>query len=506
MLLYPWVLLVSLCLANHSDEYLPGYYQQAFTVSASLYSFNLYLGTPPQMLTVYLDFGSADLFISSGANDCAKEECSIYGNYPYFNTNDSDSFSFSGSFFTSSLSSDSLIVTAEWATDIINFMNVTLDNFTLAYHDNVVAETIQGSYGTSSYISWTSAMCYLGIGPKGLEESVQWVYDGHPGPTYPNFLYSLPGVEPVYSIWVNPGTNTDGVVTFGAIDTAQFIPGTLVTVPIVNQQNIWSEVIEPVYLGVSVNSLTVNLMQPENLTNWINQTLVITSDVAVFDSKANFSLPQAYLEQLGTALSAVWSGSKGMYLMRCDLEGEIVIAISGFEFQIPLQEQLIPLGFSDTRGIGVCGLNIGVSRNVIFSNKLLQKYYVVVDYIANEIAFGSAAKVGEVTSSTKIVTFSGSIPYATPAILYNATQIVSGLEATVGVSYIPTGLVLPATVSSAYVLGGTPVPTIETKLNAAVSTRSMAKVTEASNAAGTTHAPRGQSFLYALVTLLFSLL
>lgn len=473
-----WAVL-ALAAGAAADEYLPGWYQQAFSMdSFRSYYFNLYLGTPPQMVSVYLDFGSADFFVAAGANSCANVTCSEYEMYPYFNNNDSSTIVHSGSFFTSSLSSDSLLVSAEWVTDNILFQNVSLNDSILAFHDASIVDEVQGSYGTSSYIQTTSQVCILGIGPRGLEETVQWVYNGSPGPTYDNFLYQLPGVSPSYSIWVNPATYTDGVITFGALDTSQFESGSLVAVPIVNENNLWSSLIDPVYLGVALFSLSVNLQVAQ--TEWVNQTLVLTSDVAILDSKANFSMPQMYLQQLGAALSAVWSGSQGMYLVNCDLQAEIVLDISGFNFIVSLQEQLIPYAFNDERGQSVCALNIGVSKNVILSNNVLRNYYLAVDYVAKQVAFGTAVTSGAISSASTVLV-QNSIPYATQAPLYQYSQVATGSDISIEITYAPTGLVLPASLSTSFVLGGTPAPSVETLIYSDVATRSMAKATEASN-------------------------
>lgn len=361
--------------------------RQDFTVENSNYTyrFNIEIGTPPQMLTVNADFGAADLIINPGVNYCF-QGCDWQGLYTEFNSTSSKTLQFNNSYVSAVLSSDGSSLYGVWARDTVRFGNlgsVQANETSFVYRDSVAYVATDASENTLDRM-----LNIFGLGPRGLEASVQWLEaDGSPGPTYDNLLNCIDGVRSAFSIWVDPVYLSRGTIIFGGIDESLYVPGTLQSVQMATPLGAYTSLRQPVYLAVPYYGLSATVR--DGSMSWASNSWLTDGSVAILNSRSRFSLPVALLKQIGALLSAEWASVEGMYIVRCDLDGTFALDLGSTTLNITVNEHLIPLNSVDKNGVPLCGLNIGEADQVYLSNLVLKDYFIAVDYVTGEIAFGT---------------------------------------------------------------------------------------------------------------------
>lgn len=461
-----WLHLLCLCIIRTHAEGPAGLdslslIRQDFTVEFTNYTyrFNIEVGTPPQMLTVNADFGSADLIINPGENFCSVG-CNWQGLYTDFNANSSKTLQFNNSYVSTALSSDGSSLYGVWARDSVKFGNlgsVQVNNTSFVYRDSVTyiaTDAAENTLGTMPNI--------FGLGPRGLEACVQWLEaDGSPGPTYNNLLNSMEGIRSAFSIWVDPVTLSRGTIVFGGIDESLYVPGSLHSVPIANPPGSYMDLLEPIYLAIPFYEFSATVKVDS--TPWITNSWYNGGSVAILNSRSRFSLPVSLLEGIGKLLSAEWASSEGMYIVRCDLEGAFALNFGPTSLNISVAEHLVPIQAVDKNGVPLCGLNIGESDQVYLSNLILKNCFIAVDYVKREIAFGEPANGASMGQPQDYQYFNDSIDGMTATDTRSENRIFDPAFFILTTRYSSVAIHGPEFFSSQttqFLLGSQPVPSI----------------------------------------------
>ncbi|GAV55116.1 hypothetical protein ZYGR_0AS04390 [Zygosaccharomyces rouxii] len=264
-----------------------------------------------------------------------------------------------------------------------------------------------------------SSVGVLGIGLPGLEttySSGQSVDSGDRH-TYANFPMVLQqhGVtkKNVYSLYLNSPDATNGSILFGAVDKSKF-NGNLYTIPILNVYKSRG-VSQPIQFDVTLQGL--------GMSNKTGRTTFSTTKIpALLDSGSTLAyLPDDLLEMLAEGLGATYSSTNNFYVMDCPSKHDdtkIVFNFGGFNIETNLTSYTTQIS-SDSCVLGIFPSG---DSSAILGDAFLVHAYVVYDLEDYEI---SMAQANFDADNEDIEVVSSSVPQATAAAGYSSTYTSS---------------------------------------------------------------------------------
>ena len=372
----------------------------------------LSIGTPAQNVTALIDTGSSDLWVFSGEEyDCTSNDeedpetqDTCYG---IFDPDDSKTFkaNTTGLFEIVYGKGEAM---GYFGQDTISIGGATLKNSRF------------GVVNDSEEID----INVFGIGLESLETTVE--IGDYEYTSIPYQLKESGAIDRVaYSLWLNDDY-ASGQLLFGAVDTAKF-DGNLTLLPFIPVMDS-----EATRTTVMVNGIS--------LSNGHNHSQIISnlSWPFLLDSGTTLTiLPVEFLKPIIKTLGAVYDSEVEGYVMSYDgcsnVSGSIGFNVSGFNFEVPLEDFVVEYedDYDDDVTYCMLGVSEGELESVILGDNVLRRLYAVFDLESKEVGLAYAKhNVTEVS----IEPISKSIPSATHASHYNSTQLDWRYSTTVATS------------------------------------------------------------------------
>lgn len=410
-----------------------GYEEIEIKNEQNFYSVELDIGTPAQKVTVLIDTGSSDLWVTGPENPycerssnqqdddsfgwltstrtivsgsatrtasssgIATVDCQEFG---VFNSSQSSTFNSNNTAFFISYG-DATFASGTWGTDSFNLgdINVTSLSFAVANSSN-------------------STVGVFGIGLPGLQSTYTGLTSSSSGSKpyqYQNFPMKLrdEGIihHNAYSLFLNEPDAERGSVLFGAVDHSKY-SGQLNTVPLLNPYK--SRGIEnPIEFDITVQGVSVSM-------GGSTKTVTTTQFPVLLDSGTTLSyMPYTLTELIAARIGARYSSSLGYYTLQCPQESDntqFVYDFGGFFITANLSDYIIrSSSSSNTCYLGIVPIN---GNSAIFGDNFLINAYVVYDLENYEI---SMAQARYNDSESDIEVISGTIPGAVRASQYSST-------------------------------------------------------------------------------------
>ena len=430
----------------------------------SFYSVELDIGTPPQKVTVLVDTGSSDLWVTGSNNPYCSTKKKDTIDSSFKQVNKDNSASVVESVFTE-ISYDTTIVTSEATATLDSTASTsqTIDCTAYGTFDTSKSSTFESNktefsitYGDSTFASGTwgrdqlslndlnitglsfavanetnSTVGVLGIGLPGLESTYSGISlsSAQKSYTYNNFPMVLKNSGAIkstaYSLFANSSDSKHGTILFGAVDHGKYA-GDLYTIPIINTLE-HRGYKDPIQFQVTLQGVgTSKGDKEENLT-----TLTTTKIPVLLDSGTTISyMPAELVQMLANQVGATYSPVYGYYIMDCiqemEQESSVIFDFGGFYLSNWLSDfQLV----TDSRS-NICILGIAPQSDptIILGDNFLANTYVVYDLDNMEI---SMAHANSSDDGEYVDIIDGSVPSALKAPGYSSTwstyeSIVSG--------------------------------------------------------------------------------
>ena len=304
----------------------------------NIYGTVLSIGSGRENVSVFVDTGSADLWVMGNDVQCLSVtefntgenieipdifndidedySCTTNGT---FNSDESDTFHESSDGFVIGYA-DGSAATGSWGHDDVRFGNSTVSQLRFA-----IAKKASVSDGI------------LGIG----------IADG-----YDNFPVELRKQRLInrvaYSLFLNSSDAVGGSILFGAIDHAKYY-GTLTTVPLTND-----------------NEFNINVTYQGS-----NYSILL-------DTGSTFSiLPDEWISEFGTSLNGTFDSDEQVYEIDCLSTGDFFdFSIGGVNFSIPVEQVLVE--HNDKCYLGIMSNSV-VGGGMLFGFDILRSMYLVYD-------------------------------------------------------------------------------------------------------------------------------
>lgn len=354
----------------------------AITNQKTFYSVDLDIGTPAQSITVLLDTGSSDLWVTgynnpyciSGGKDTSPTnstikrsgtvDCAKYGT---FNSGLSSTFHRNDTSFSITYG-DQSFAKGTWGQDVLSLDGVDISGVSFAVADNS-----------------DSKVGVLGIGFEDLETTTGvsgYVEDPHTYPNLPVVLKTSGAIDTVaYSLYLDDAAAMEGSVLFGGVDQSKYT-GTLYTVPIVN---IYEGYSKPIALDITLQGLGVSSSSSK-------KTITTSSIPVLLDSGTTLTyFPSKYVKLVADTIGATYVAS-GLYGMTCPSaqdDRELVFDFGGFHITAPLSSFLITS--SDDSSICFLGMVAQNSLPAILGDLFLTHAYIVYDLDNYEVSLAQAS-------------------------------------------------------------------------------------------------------------------
>lgn len=260
-----------------------------------------------------------------------------------------------------------------------------------------------------------STVGVLGIGLEGLETTNAGALAKSGPYTYANLPTKL--VEDglihrrVYSLYLNEASADSGNILFGGVDHAKY-SGTLQTIPVINTLVNYGYS-EPIKLEVTLSGVSYN-----------GKSLSSTQYAALLDSGTTLTYaPSSLISSIASAVGASYSSTYGYYMMSCPTRSSdvknITFSFQGVEINAPLTNFLL----AATSTQCVLAIMDSGDNSLIMGDSFLRSAYIVYDLDNLEIAMAQV----KYSDSTSIDAVSDStIPSATRAASYSQTLGVTG--------------------------------------------------------------------------------
>lgn len=389
-----------------------GHEEVEITNESNFYSITLSIGTPAQSITVLVDTGSSDLWVTGSDNPlCAKNgfdsftetsttiDCSEYGT---FDVDSSSTYSKNNTNFAISYA-DGSYASGFWGQDVLTLQDLDVSGL---------------SFAVANYTNSTVGV--LGIGLAGLEVTysgaslVSSTYKAYQYDNFPMVLKNSGAINAnAYSLYLNSSDSETGSVLFGGVDHNKY-SGTLYTVPLVNTLKS-SGFSSPVQFDITLQGLGV--------TSGSGKATITTTKIPVLlDSGTTLTyLPTAMVKLLTAQLDATYSARLGYYTMNCPSNSDdttIVFDFGGFHINADLSSFII----QSSGSVCVLGIIPQSDTRAILGDSFLHNAYIVYDLDNLEISLGQAKYD---TTSEDIEAISDSVPSAVKAPGYSSTWVSS---------------------------------------------------------------------------------
>ncbi|GME89082.1 unnamed protein product [[Candida] boidinii] len=373
-----------------------------------LYSLPLEIGSNKQQVTVQVDTGSSDLWVTEedwdGNCEEAKFKCTTSG---FFDPSKSSSFVNNDTFFNISYLGGYGVEGHYGFDTVIIGDDIELPDFPFAVGEESTAE-MAGIFG-------------IGL-PHG-----EALYSSE-GITYENFAFQLVknGIteSAAYSIGLAPiNDDNDSDFLLGAVDHGKY-SGDFLRFPI-SPVTASSQLLS--HVAVTLNEFYVgaaaSLDDNDNIDSIVKAPIYTGSSPVLLDTGATVAnLPQSIITRIAYQFDFTYDSSSGYYLKYCDeitSDYFVGVNVQGLDLTVPLF-YLLESYESDT-GAEICVLNIAPSNVLVLGDNFLRGLYMSVDLQNNEIALGNANLNPNATSSEDdIEVVSDTIPASTNE-LYSST-------------------------------------------------------------------------------------
>ncbi|CCF56949.1 hypothetical protein KAFR_0B06530 [Kazachstania africana CBS 2517] len=390
----------------------------------SFYSLDLFIGTPGQNVTVQIDTGSSDLWVTGSNNPYCNGStfsdtvpsrelfnCSQYGT---FNTNKSSTWSSNNSRFFIQYG-DTTFASGTWGRDVmsINGLNVTGLTFAVANASN-------------------SSNSVLGIGLTQLETTYNGSNSSH-SYTYANFPVVLKNAgltESIsYSLFLNELDAESGSILFGAVDHSKY-SGNLYTLPLVNT---YKDRGFPNPIEFAVTLQGIGIVSGSKKT-----TITQTKLAAILDSGTSLTvLPGTIIHSIASSLNGRYSPLIDSYLVSCSLRNStntnLVFDFGGFTIKGTLSNFILEI----EDDICILGLSSVDENSVILGDTFLASAYVVYDLENLQISMAQA-KFDNSTSDIDVIRGNSGVPSAIKAPGYSSTWTATPSSISTGGNIFPT--------------------------------------------------------------------
>ena len=398
-----------------------GYESIEITNQLTFYSVSLEIGTPAQNITVLVDTGSSDLWVSNSDNPYCQSNYNSNSGISFTNTIDCEEY---GTFDPSASSSwssnsttfninygDTTFARGVWGQDRLHLedLNVTGLSFAVANRSN-------------------STVGVLGIGLPGLEVTYTGSATGrsYQYDNFPLVLKRSGAIESnVYSLYLNDSDASHGTVLFGAVDHSKY-EGSLYTIPLVNTLRA-NGFQNPVQFDVTLQGIGMTF---ENGTT--EKTLTTTKIPALLDSGTTLTyLPDSIVSTIAKQIDASYSSRLGYYTIPCPESSsktadaldstQLVFDFGGFYINATLEHFLVRA--SETTCL--LGILPQTAHSALLGDSFLTNAYVVYDLENKEISMAQAKYDSDSSNIEVVSSGAKSIPSATPAPLYSQTWSTS---------------------------------------------------------------------------------
>lgn len=274
----------------------------------------------------------------------------------------------------------------------------------------------------------------MGIGYPSLEVAVQFA-GSQPYPNIPQAMANQGLIQsPAYSLWLDDLDSATGSILFGGVDTKKYL-GSLATLPIVQEQGVYVEMIVPL--------TGVNLVQ-----NGANTTLTSSNIPVLLDSGATLSyLPVNMVAKLYSALGVEFSQKYDAPFCQCSLANSsatIDFSFGGKIISVPMNEMVLSTGGTTIRsstgntldctfGIFAQASQGGPGTSYTLGDTFIRSAYVVYDLANNEISLAQTNFQATTSNIMEIGKGANSVPdasgVAAPSVTVTGTAAI-GASAT----------------------------------------------------------------------------
>lgn len=283
-----------------------------------------------------------------------------------------------------------------------------------------------------------SEMSVLGIGLESLESTNVGYFSSGNAYKYANLPRKLvqDGLinRRAYSLYLNEASASSGSILFGGIDNSKF-DGDLNLVPLVNTY--YGTYDSPIRFEITVTNISVTLDDTE--TSYLSQAYYAT-----LDSGSTYSyFPSDLLTVIASTLSLTYSSSQSVYYMTCpssDDNTTINFDFQGFKLSLSLSDFLI----SDSSSNYCVFTILENSSGITLGDNFLRHLYVVYDLDNYQIALAPVVY----TDDEDIEVITDDIPNATKVPNYDKTMDVEGIYYSKYGSYASTSTISTASPTS----------------------------------------------------------
>lgn len=345
------------------------------------YTVDVSIGTPPQNVTILLDTGSSDMWVSSVQNDaCTTKPSLIYNNQSYncqmfgtFNESESSTFKNNKTDFFIHYG-DSTGSTGHWATDSFTLDNITVPDF---------------SFGLG--LESNNTLGVLGIGYPLNEVTYRNLNNASDFKPYlyenlPERLVRQKVIHtPAYSLWLNSRDADNGEILFGAVDHSKYL-GNLTRLPI-----------RKAYDGVQ-RELLLTLDEVKLSNDPKNKNKIDKPLPALLDSGTTLTyLPENVVDAVLNDLHGGFNPRLGSMVGECNHTGTLNYRFGGDNstdtpgatIKVPYASLLTPVNSTDPDYANVCLLGLRVTTSklypAILGDSFLRSAYVVYDMKNDEM-------------------------------------------------------------------------------------------------------------------------
>ncbi|GMG18469.1 unnamed protein product [[Candida] boidinii] len=377
-----------------------------------LYSLPIEIGSNKQQLTVQVDTGSSDLWVTTQDwdSDCeeARFKCTTKG---FFDPSQSSSFVNNETFFNISYLGGYGVEGSYGFDTVVIGDDIELNDFPFAV-GNVSTAEMAGIFGIG--LSHGEAL---------------YVSDNV---TYENFAFQLVknGVteSAAYSIALAAiDDDKDGDFLLGAVDHSKY-SGDFLRFPI-SPIGVSTKILT--HVAVILNEFYVgaaaSLDNNNNINAIVKAPIYSGSVPVILDTGASYAnLPQPFIDSIAYQFGFTYDSPSDQYYASCsDITTDYFVGVNtqGLDLTVPLY-YLLETAELDS-GDEVCVLMIQPAEVVLLGDNFLRGVYMAVDLQNSEVALGNANLNPNATSSNDdIEVISDTIPASTNQ-LFSSTEIIT---------------------------------------------------------------------------------